>query len=51
VPAVAGGPPQQPQRVRQHGARRGGQGAEQAVVVEGVRDHPEDAANVVHLLL
>ena len=44
-------PPQQPERVREDGAGGRGERSEERLVVERVRDHGEQAAQIVDLLL
>ena len=51
MPPLPRRPPQQPQRVREHAARRRGERAEQGVVVERVGDDAEQPPDVVDLLL
>src|SRR5215203_4526166 len=51
VAALAGGAPQQPERVRRDPAGGGGEGAEEGVVVERVGDHGQQRADVCDLLL
>ena len=44
-------PPQQPERVREDGAGGRGERSEERLVVEWVRDHGEQTAQIVDLLL